>query len=107
MLVKSQKLASSLKSNLIFRAFSPGEAYREGSVKSATQKSAVKLANGKATEVRRVYLVRGVTVMEREGSSWYIAQTRDIMFARAGDNVVFVREPGNLFDPSCVKVGLC
>ena len=34
------------------------------------QKSAVKLANGKATEVRRVYLVRGVTVMERDGSSW-------------------------------------
>ena len=26
--------------------------------------------------------------------------------AREGDNVVFVREPGNLFDPSCVKVGL-
>ena len=34
------------------------------------------------------------------------AQTRDVMFARAGDNVVFVREPCNLFDPSCVKVGL-
>ena len=30
----------------------------------------VKLANGKATEVRRVYLVRGVTVMECDGSSW-------------------------------------
>ena len=30
----------------------------------------VKLANGKATEVRRVYLVRGVTVTERNGSSW-------------------------------------
>ena len=28
------------------------------------------------------------------------------MFARAGDNVVFVREPCNLFDPSCVKVSL-
>ena len=35
MLVKSQKLARSLKSNLTFRAFSPCEAYREGSVKSA------------------------------------------------------------------------
>ena len=23
-----------------------------------------------------------------------------------GDNVVFVREPGNMFDPSCLKVGL-
>ena len=23
-----------------------------------------------------------------------------------GDNVVFVREPGNMLDPSCVKVGL-
>ena len=28
------------------------------------------------------------------------------MFARAGNNVVFVREPCNLLDPSCVKVGL-
>ena len=28
------------------------------------------------------------------------------MFARAGDYVVFVREPCNLFDPTCVKVGL-
>ena len=28
------------------------------------------------------------------------------MFARAGDNVVFVRETCNMFDPSCVKVGL-
>ena len=28
------------------------------------------------------------------------------MFDRAEDNVVFVREPGNLFDPSDVKVGL-
>ena len=37
----------------------------------------------------------------------FVAQTRGIMFARAGDNVVFVREPCNLFDPSCVKVGLC
>ena len=35
MLVKSQKLACSLQSNLTFRAFSPREAYREGSVKSA------------------------------------------------------------------------
>ena len=36
----------------------------------------------------------------------FVAQTRGVMFARAGDNVVFVREPCNLFDPSCVKVGL-
>ena len=28
------------------------------------------------------------------------------MFAREEDNVVFVRELCNLFDPSCVKVGL-
>ena len=35
-------------------------------------KSAVKLANGKATEVCRVYLVRGVTVTERDGSSWVL-----------------------------------
>ena len=33
--VNSQKLAHNLQSNLPFRAFSPGEAYREGSVKSA------------------------------------------------------------------------
>ena len=26
--------------------------------------------------------------------------------ARVGDNVVFVREPGNPFDPKCVIVGL-
>ena len=35
MLVKNQKLARSLQSNLTFRAFSPREAYREGSVKTA------------------------------------------------------------------------
>ena len=35
-----------------------------------------------------------------------VAQPRGVMFARGGDNVVFVREPWNLFDPSCVKVGL-
>ena len=35
MLVKSQKLVRSLQSNLTFFAFSPREAYREGSVKSA------------------------------------------------------------------------
>ena len=28
------------------------------------------------------------------------------MFAGGGDNVVYVREPCNLFDSSCVKVGL-
>ena len=36
----------------------------------------------------------------------FVAQTRDVMFAGAGDNVVFVREPCTLFDPSCMKVGL-
>ena len=36
----------------------------------------------------------------------FVAQTRGVMFAREGDNVVFVREPCKLFDPSCVKVGL-
>ena len=35
MLVKNQKLARSLQSNLTFRAFSPRKTYREGSVKSA------------------------------------------------------------------------
>ena len=34
-LVNSQKLARSLQSNLTFCAFSPREAYHEGSVKSA------------------------------------------------------------------------
>ena len=32
--------------------------------------SAVKLVNGKVTEVCRVYLVRGVRVTERDDSSW-------------------------------------
>ena len=32
--------------------------------------SAVKLVNGKAAEVGRVYLVRSVTVAEGNGSSW-------------------------------------
>ena len=34
MLLKSQKLACSLQSNLTFRTLSPREAYHEGSVKS-------------------------------------------------------------------------
>ena len=75
-------------------------------------KSAVKLTNGKATEVCWVYLVRGVTVTERDGSSWvFVAQTRGVMFyyltpngSRVGDYVVFVREPGNPFDPSFIKL---
>ena len=36
----------------------------------------------------------------------FVAQTRGVIVAREGYNVVFVREPCNLFDPSCVKVGL-
>ena len=43
----------------------------------------------------------------------FVAQTRGIMFyyltssgVREGENVVIVREPSNLFDPSCMKVGL-
>ena len=43
----------------------------------------------------------------------FISQTSGVMFyyltssgTREGDNVVFVRESDNLFDPSCVKVGL-
>ena len=36
----------------------------------------------------------------------FVAQRRGVIFAREGDNVVLVREPCNLFDPSCVKVGL-
>ena len=43
-------------------------------------KSAVRLANGKATEVRRVYLVRGVTVTECDGPFWvFVAQTRGVI----------------------------
>ena len=42
--------------------------------------SAVMLANGKATEVRRVYLVRGVTVTEHDGSSWvFCSPTRGVI----------------------------
>ena len=71
------------------------------------QKLAVNLGKGEATEVRRVHLVRGVTDKEHDCSSWcFVAQTRSVMFARAGENVVFVREPCNLFDSCCVKVGL-
>ena len=36
----------------------------------------------------------------------FVAKTRSVMFAREGDNVIFVREPCNLFDPRYVKVGL-
>ena len=36
----------------------------------------------------------------------FVTQTRGVMFARAGDNVVFVREPCNQFEPSCMTVGL-
>ena len=34
----------------------------------------------------------------------FVAQTRGVMFAR--DNLIFVRKPCNLFDLSCMKVGL-
>ena len=65
----------------------------------------VKLANSKATEVCRVYLVLQLqSAMVLLGC--FVAQTRGVMFTRAGDNVLVVREPCNLFDPSCVKVGL-
>ena len=33
---------------------------------------------------------------------YLVAQTRGVMFARERDNVVFVRELCNLFDPSCI-----
>ena len=77
-------------------------------------KSTVKLAKGKATEVHQVYLVCGVT--EYDGSSWVyyspdegcnvlLPNLIESSGARKGDNVIFVREPGNLFDPSCVKLG--
>ena len=43
----------------------------------------------------------------------FVAQKSGVMFfylissgARVGDNIVFVREPGNPFNLSCVKVGL-
>ena len=37
---------------------------------------------------------------------FFVAQTTGVIFARAGDNVVVVRETCNLFELSCVKVGL-
>ena len=36
----------------------------------------------------------------------FVAQTRYIIFAREGDNVICARESCNLFDPSCIKIGL-
>ena len=33
-------------------------------------------------------------------------QMRGIMFVREGENVVLVRKPCNMLDPSCMKVGL-
>ena len=61
-----------------------------------------------------VYLVGGVTVTERHGSSWVFCSPDEgcnvllpnLNNTRVGDNVIFVWEPGNLFNPSCVKVGL-
>ena len=44
--------------------------------------SAVNMAIGKAAEVHRVYLVRRVTVMERDGSSWVFCsqnEGRDVL----------------------------
>ena len=66
-------------------------------------KSAVKLTNGKAAEVGRVYLVRSVTVAEGNGSSWvFCSPDEGAMFyyqtsnyAREGDIVVFATVPGN------------
>ena len=53
-------------------------------------------------------------VTERDGSSWVVCipnEGHNILLpnlngARVGDNVVFVWEPSNPFDPSCVKVDL-
>ena len=43
----------------------------------------------------------------------FVARTRGVMFyyltsscVGVGDNVIFVREPGNPFNPSCMKAGL-
>ena len=81
-------------------------------------KSAVKLANGKATEVHRgLSSMRCYSYRVRWGSSWVFCspdEGRNVLLqdliessgTREGDNAVFVREPCNLFDPSCVKVGL-
>ena len=76
----------------------------------------VKLANGKATQARRVYLVCDVIFIRSAMVilECFVAQTRGVLFyyltsnsARGGDNnVVFVSKPGNLFNPSFVKVGL-
>ena len=57
--------------------------------------SLVKLANGKTTEVRRIYLVRGVTVTEQSAMVllgclmlYYLTSNG----SRVGDSVVFVRK---------------
>ena len=60
----------------------------------------VKLANGKAAEVSRVYLVRGVTVTECNGSSWVVCipnEEPNVLLpnfngARVRDNVVVLLE---------------
>ena len=73
MRVKSQKLARSLQSNLTFRAFSPREAYREGSVKSAPhlRESRFLVAILTADDVEDLSrsfngCLRGVSVITRE-----------------------------------------
>ena len=58
--------------------------------------------HSKATEVCRVYLVHSVTVTEHDGSSWVFCSQAYYLTssgAREGDNVVFVRVPGDLFEP--------
>ena len=71
------------------------------------QKSAVKLYNGKTTEVCRVYVVYSVqlrSVMVLLGC--FVAETRCITLPREGDNVVVAREQCNQFGPSCMSIEL-
>ena len=50
-------------------------------------------------------MVLGCFVTHTRGVIFYFLTTKD---TRVGlkDNIVFVREPGNPFDPSCMKFGL-
>ena len=116
MLVKNQKFASSLQSNLTYRAFSPRETYHEGSIKSAPHlRETATEVSGKAGQWQSYKGASSLSTCSTRcysyGVQWFflgvfLAQTRGVMFARAGDNEVFLREPCNLFDPSYVKVVL-
>ena len=74
-------------------------------------KSAVKLTNGKAAEVRRLYLEGGVRITESNGSSWGFFNPEErlspnLRSTTFRDSVVFVSEHTKSFNPSCMTVSL-